>query len=640
MGKYLFKALFLISLIVIVSSCGDNALFAPFQDSSPEIQVKTILDGELVNSDTPVSFQIIDTAADSKDLSLEITLEDSDSKVISYSTLDSPGTNQDIPLELPQLADGQYTLRFKIIGDGETISEKTISFFYVTGSYKIMGIQSDPPVISPDTVVKLQADLNLPDKADPYLRWSQNGKVIGSGTLSKGADSIEWKAPEEEGVYSIKVELFPFPPPAADDYSFSSSIYLNSEVYVTRETAQTSFYSSIYFNESPEEYGMVKKLASSAVSGDFIITPLGTPAFTGSSPEGGFKLANGAGFTANYSILPFENGTIQPFTITLDISVSDPVKDRTIVSLNDEGEFPYFEIRFNTDSEIEAVFRTSDNSTVTIPSGIKTLLPEQETHLSLSVFPTGNSSSVSWFLNGFQVSAEKIPIDYDTLQPERTTVIGGNNGFTGIIYSLNVFFKDKNGNLTTNPGILHDELNNIYDGNLIFADGFDGQYPDSDITPKGKWELNSGFLILKPSSEIQTVPVQLSSGRFRFTIAVNSSVKDKNSDKDIDKGTIILIDPETGAELLKLLTDGTVVSTEAKQTEAAVTEKNNIIRFTLVSGNSDSGLFLIAVAKDGKTSNIVLSKQIKDGNSIILKIINTKETDLSLDYLTIIKTEK
>ncbi|NOY07377.1 MAG: hypothetical protein GXP33_00845 [Spirochaetes bacterium] len=640
MNKFLIKTLFLISLIVIVSSCGDNALFAPLQDNSSGIQVKTITDGELINPDTPVSFQIIDTAADSKDLSLEITLEDSDSKVISYSTLDSPGTNQDIPLELPQLADGQYTLRFKVTGDGETISEKTVSFFYVTGSYKILGIQSDPPVIGPDTEVKLQADLNLPDNADPYLRWSQNGKVIGSGTLSKGAGSIEWKTPEEEGVYSIKVELFPFPPPAADDYSFSSSIYLNSEVYVTRGTAQTSFYSSIYFNESPEEYGMVKKLALSSVSGDFIITPIGTPAFTGSSPKGGFKLTNGAGFTANYSILPFENGTIQPFTITIDLSVSDSVKDRTIVSLTDEGGFPYFKIRFNTDSEIEAVFRTSGKGTVTIPSGIKTLPPEQETRLSLSVFPSENSSSVSWFLNGFQVSAEKTQIDYDTLQPERATVIGGNNGFTGIIYSLNVFFKDKNGNLTTNPGILHDELNNVYDRNLIFADGFDGQYPADDITLKGRWELNPGFLILKPSSEIKTIPVQLSSGKFLFSIALNSSVKDKNSDKDTGTGTIILIDAGTGTELLKLLTDGTVVSPEAEQAETAITEKNNIIRFTLVSGNSDSGLFLTAVDKNGKTSNIVLSKQTKDGNSIILKIINTKETDLSLDYLTIIKAEK
>ena len=160
------------------------------------------------------------------------------------------------------------------------------------------------------------------------------------------------------------------------------------------------------------------------------------------------------------------------------------------------------------------------------------------------------------------------------MQQEITTVIGGNNGFTGIIYSLNVFFKDINGNLTTNPDILRDELNSIYDGNLIFADGFDGQYPDSDITPRGSWELNSGFLILKPSSEIQTLPVQLGRGKLLFTIAVKSSVKDKNSGKDIAEGTIVLIDPGTGTELLKVLTDGTIVSPKAEQMETSVTEKN------------------------------------------------------------------
>ena len=98
--------------------------------------------------------------------------------------------------------------------------EKEITFFYVTGAYAIEGISSFPPTIQPESRILLKAELRYPEGADPYLRWTQAGKPLGSGRVSEGLGQISWQAPKE-GVYAIQVELFPSPPRTAD-FRFAS----------------------------------------------------------------------------------------------------------------------------------------------------------------------------------------------------------------------------------------------------------------------------------------------------------------------------------------------------------------------------------------------------------------------------------
>jgi len=99
----------------------------------------------------------------------------------------------------------------------------------------------------------------------------------------------------------------------------------------------------------------------------------------------------------------------------------------------------------------------------------------EKTRISFSLFPSDNFTAVSWFKNGLQVTSEKAEINYDSLNEQAATIIGGQNGFTGSIYKLTVFYRDDNGNFTIDPDIFKSELLNTYKEKLIFADGFDGR---------------------------------------------------------------------------------------------------------------------------------------------------------------------
>ena len=652
MIKSIVKFILFINLVVIVSSCGDSPLFSTLQDSTPAIDIKTISDGQVLSPDKNLSLQIINSSSDEKDISLEITLKDVNANIISTSTIDSPGLNEDITLELPRLSDGEYTIIFKVIKNGETVSEKTRTFFYITGIYQILGIQSDPPVISPNTEVKLKADLNIPDNSNPFLRWSQNGKVIASGTVSEGRDSIEWETPKKEGVYSIKVELFPAAPPAADnDYTFASSIYLSSEMYVTAPLNKSSYYSAMYFNNTPEELGMVKTalgtFSGSGNAQDFTITPIGSPNPDRHLFTAGYSLSSGEGFFADYSIIPAENGRIEPFTLSLDFALSalpeHGVKG-SILSVNDGQGSPFFQLQVNDSSELEASFRTADSTLITLNSGFKIEPSGEITKVSLSVFPSDNSTEIIWFKNGFQKKSETTDINYTGLNANAVTIVGGQDSFTGSIYKLTVFYRDEGGNSTIDPDILNDELTNTYKENLIFADGFDGRYLNSDITVNGEWQINSGFLILKQSAQIETEPIKLDTGSYRFTIALSPESKSMNNgdEESLKKRKISIIDTSTGNEIFAILTSGAVVFPEQDSPVTLNETDSTNLSFTLQYSKKNGSISLLNkdLNKDnsGKESNLLLENSGEA--SISLKIVNPEKDDLSIDYITVIKTDE
>ena len=108
--------------------------------------------------------------------------------------------NEQSPITLPQgLAEGLYRLDLVLYSGGEVVQKKSISFFVAREGWRIAGIRSFPPVITSGARVMLKAELETPDAANPYLRWTWKGKVIQSGMLSAGLGQILWDVPGEGG---------------------------------------------------------------------------------------------------------------------------------------------------------------------------------------------------------------------------------------------------------------------------------------------------------------------------------------------------------------------------------------------------------------------------------------------------------
>lgn len=134
--------------------------------------------------------------------------------VIAVETLD-----HDMPwFSLPVDAEmGSYTMVFKVLGKKQTLSQITKEIFYLGNvQFNPNSITVNFPeaqeskLILPGATVKLDSMLNYDNKLEPYVIWYDGKKIITEGKINEGAGSILWEAPDKNGFYSIRLEMFPY----------------------------------------------------------------------------------------------------------------------------------------------------------------------------------------------------------------------------------------------------------------------------------------------------------------------------------------------------------------------------------------------------------------------------------------------
>jgi hypothetical protein len=143
--------------------------------------------------------------------------------------------SEELPyLPLPKnLEIGSYTLVFKAIGEKETLSHTELNVFYLDNAeFQLKDIsmylpgQSGSQLIAPGTTVMLETRLDFDERLDPYVIWYNGKNIISEGKISGNAGTIFWKAPEQVGFYSLRMEAFPFQLKRADYTGISREIAL------------------------------------------------------------------------------------------------------------------------------------------------------------------------------------------------------------------------------------------------------------------------------------------------------------------------------------------------------------------------------------------------------------------------------
>jgi len=122
------------------------------------------------------------------------------------------------PFPLPKnLEVGPYSLVFKALGLSNTLSLTEVDVFYLGSlEFRLKDISvclpwfSDTRLIPPGATVMLKADLDFDSSLNPYVIWYNGRNIIGEGALNDGAGNILWKAPEQAGFYSLRIEVLPF----------------------------------------------------------------------------------------------------------------------------------------------------------------------------------------------------------------------------------------------------------------------------------------------------------------------------------------------------------------------------------------------------------------------------------------------
>lgn len=219
-------------LIIALSSCDVGSSLYTEEELDRLFDVRVTHDGtRLEQGARLVAGQALEASVTSDSdarlaSSLELRLAGADgieAAAVRFSTAGRPDsvlvpsiTGQLPSFALPEdLADGYYALTAVIKdGAGETLSSTTTVVLVYEGRF-------DPPVLAaypggavPGRVSLLRIETSFPEGLDPWIRWIADGSERDAGFLSERRDRLAWKAPAANGIYAVRVEVFPFKPPA------------------------------------------------------------------------------------------------------------------------------------------------------------------------------------------------------------------------------------------------------------------------------------------------------------------------------------------------------------------------------------------------------------------------------------------
>lgn len=517
MARFLKIMIYLLSLIMILSSCGKIAVFTQPYEETTQVEISSLAEGGVLNKNDTVSFVIHSAQKEEQDITLMITLSLHSGEVIWNTSLETPLLNEELELLLPDLETGHYILKFTAASQAGSSSERAVNFFYVEGSYQILGITSYPPIILPQTDTLLKAELSIPDGSNPYIRWSQDGNLIAQGSLAQGLDKINWTAPAKQGIYTILVELFPFAPPQGSEFNFKSSIALNAELYILSHNIlqesdlqpENSYFSLFHFSGNLKDSGVSsKEKQGKAAAAAAELEAIGNPALVTIQDTVGYRLSAADGFHLPRLILPVKNGLLLPFTLTMGLITETAESGGELIRVQSRDDSLKLVVFFDS-SRNPAVKIKIANQEITAPSGFIDFNKNQEHFISLSVLPLEDHISIQWFLDGYQSSASHFPLTAKGLTSEGETIIGGTELFSGVITELGVYFQDKQKRATINSDIYLQAMQKKHRHNLIYAQGFDSAFLPEELPSQGDIKTAGGFLVLSGAASLQLPPMAM-----------------------------------------------------------------------------------------------------------------------------------
>lgn len=508
-----------IFLILGVLSCEAPMGFMNDPMPNDEVVVKSIEDGAFLTEgdEIPLSLQYDPDEVVLEKLTIELFSSDEEllaSQELGYAELQQ----EQLPsIDLPDIDPGLYTIEYTgFNSEGEIKLNREIAFFFTNGVYSVKNITSYPPVITPGTEALLAAHLQYPVSAEPYIRWSMGDEVLSEGPNN---DKLQWNAPESEGVYSITVELFPFAPPKGS-YEFSSTASMEAEFFVTsgRSKAENGFYPNKNYYSVFHFQGDWKDSGVRPVIG--LVEPVGSPEVDVRGNLFGYYLDGSSGFKVNQMVLPVENGSISPFTAEVKLYIDTRPKNRSFFSTETEDGTFSFSISTDQDGVLKSTIISGERS-FTSSSGFL-LDPNSAYTIALSVVPGIRSVTLQWFVDGDAVKIEEQGLSVGQIGEEGSAIIGGPNGFRGVIDEFGIFFRDNRNRAAIDPNIYFKKSIEQYGSDLIYAEGFDGLYFPDSLEKNNLLSVEKGHLIIEPDGELDLPELSVSHERVSVEMEIAS----------------------------------------------------------------------------------------------------------------------
>jgi len=437
------------SLVVVVLAfgCSGDPLFEGEDPGTPgqsEISIQTISDGALVSPEGAIPVELVMAGGSGKKTrdawTLDVRFESPpgtprETLRFGPGELAGPGSLRPIPPPAmePGLCAVVVTLRE---GEG-IIAQKKAVFFYDAGDYEITKIAAYPPSFLPGSTGIFRAFFSRPEGSDPFIRWVVDGRTVQERELSRGGDRFLWNAPPIEGVYPVRVDLFPFPPSPGSRHSFPAPLRLSGQVYVdkTRRLSDTDFapeeeyHSLFHFLGNLEDHGTRSDKTERRWGH---LEAIGEPDMDYLSDVFGYRLDGSSGFRTGEFLLPLTpEGELAPFTLRARIfPVGAPGEGVLFRALSDDGGFAFSVF---TDREGVPAFRFARGDAELVKKSGVVLPSEKTVLLELSIESGGGILTSQWKIDQRVVASSADAFAAVPRGLRGYSFIGGAGGFVGLI---------------------------------------------------------------------------------------------------------------------------------------------------------------------------------------------------------------
>jgi len=500
MIRFSWVLLLVFSLSLI--SCGDSSFLMTLSDSENALVIKTSIDnGVILDPDSGesigISLEYDETVV--VPARLEIAFLDQQGLQIGNSqVIEGDSLNKQLPsVSLASPSESQYSVRLRVFDNDDTmIKEEIVSFFYSRENLAIRGLTQYPNVFLPGGQGLIFIDADGSDST--WVRWSIDNEIIEEGYFEKYSEGFIWQAPMLEGVYGLRMELFPVEPMYSKNgtFPFTSPLRSELEVFVTASMGESdlmdlqpaeSYSTNIHFK------GLVVDEGTNLNK----ITTIGFPVIKKVDDKLGYYLKEGSGYSIEDNILPVINNKLLPFSITFSYLIEELQEDVYFLNIIGENS-TLFSIKTDSSGILYSELFQLEREIISISD----IYPEKYHEITLSVIPDNNSITFLWYGDGILISSDIYNNFVEIPEGNYKSFISAGNGFEGLLDEFGVYYRDENGQSNIDNNIFLRRSKRDYNPEkIIAAYGFDGISYDENNIPSSL--LNSGNLNLDYKSSFQ-----------------------------------------------------------------------------------------------------------------------------------------
>jgi hypothetical protein len=380
--------------LLIVLSCTEESHV--LLNSADGYSLESLEDGTLLEPGSSVT--IVLTEVGSQSTLIRVILEDEAGMEVALIEIEPELLKgQGLPMDLPaDIEDGVYHLRFEVLDGDILLHEESRYFFIASGLYDIRSLETYPPGINPGDIISARVVLVYPMASDPWLRWSIDDDLIQEGFLSDIGQTCQFTVPDQAGVYSLMVELFPVAP---QEFQLSGT-FRRSDIFVTSgEGDGTSW--ALLEDRTYQYFIDFNDGMSNRMNPDDVPQVIGSPTPLTIGNNSGISFGENDGLIFNQYALPLDaEGRAVSFLMTMAFSYSYLPEKGVYNIFRTGGEHTYFNVLYLADTrEFLCEFRSYSRQFHSVLPVDRILSSEV---LSLEVQYVGGQgiASLSWKNNG------------------------------------------------------------------------------------------------------------------------------------------------------------------------------------------------------------------------------------------------